>query len=59
MAGSMRSRRDQVNFAAVKAGVFIAPFAEGLYLVPEFADGIGDVFGVAWLTQVKILMSSE
>jgi len=36
---------DEVDFADVDAGLSIAGFAEGLHLIPEFADGSGDVFG--------------
>ena len=45
LAGSAGLRGDEVDFAAVDAGVSVAGFAEGLHLVPEFGDGGGDVFG--------------
>ena len=44
-ADSMRSWANEVNFAAVEAGMSIARFAQGLHLVPEFVDRRGDVFG--------------
>lgn len=41
----MRLRGDEVDFAAVDAGVSVAWFAEGLHLIPEFGDGRRDMFG--------------
>lgn len=41
----MRLWGDEVDFAAVDAGMSVARFAERLHLIPEFADGSGDVFG--------------